>query len=70
VLLLQPFEHQFENYKLIVTEFCVSFNTCSFLVYCSKEIFDNSEISNLLGWLNVFIFSFILTFSLALDSYS
>ncbi|CAD8046542.1 unnamed protein product [Paramecium primaurelia] len=70
VLLLQPFEHQFENYKLIVTEFCVSFNTCSFLVYCSKEIFDNSDISNMLGWLNVFIFSLILTFSLALDSYS
>ncbi|CAD8212293.1 unnamed protein product [Paramecium octaurelia] len=70
VLLLQPFEHQFENYKIIVTEFCVSFNTCSFLVYCSKEIFYNSEFSNMLGWLNIFMFSLILTFSLALDSYS
>ena len=70
VLLLEPFEHKFENYKIIATEISVSFNTFSFIVYSENEIFNNSDFSNKLGWLNILIFSISLTFSLALDSYS
>ncbi|CAD8049420.1 unnamed protein product [Paramecium sonneborni] len=70
VLLLQPFQHQFENYKIIVTEFCLSFNTLSFIIYCIPEILSNNQIFNMLGWLNIILFSVILTFCLGLDTYS
>ncbi|CAD8085139.1 unnamed protein product [Paramecium primaurelia] len=64
----KPLKNIYEYYKMIITESIIIFNTISFFFYdYLKDIGLHQNFSITLGWVHIFTFSAILSFSLIID---
>ncbi|CAD8119903.1 unnamed protein product [Paramecium sonneborni] len=66
---MRPFEDQFENYKIIITESIIAINTILFSISESLILFSKIDFLAIFGWIEIVGFSFILLSSLILDFY-
>ncbi|CAD8213956.1 unnamed protein product [Paramecium pentaurelia] len=69
IYIYKPFENNYENLKIFITEIMIMLNVILFSVYDIIKFNQNKDSAEVLGWINVGGFTLILIFTLLIDIY-